>query len=278
MKMLLVDDHPLVRSALESVIASMGREITVLSAGSAAQAHQCLADAGAVDLVLLDLYLPDANGFSLIAEWRESHPQMRVLIVSACEDVGQMMRALESGAAGFIPKRTAFEVLVHALRLVLSGGTYVPPVALKQGPAPVVQPPARSAAAPIKLHEPALGAASAGLSLQSVWWPCALPIEATAAPMGLGAPSASLPQQLRLTPRQSEVLSLLLQGQPNKLIARQLNLSVETVKDHVASLLRVLGVSSRTQAVLAASQLMATPSSGGQPLMRPPMPALAHRA
>ena len=58
-----------------------------------------------------------------------------------------------------------------------------------------------------------------------------------------------------LTPRQTEVLSLLLQGLPNKLIARQLNLSVETVKDHVAAVLRALGVSSRTQAVLAVSQM-----------------------
>jgi hypothetical protein len=70
-------------------------------------------------------------------------------------------------------------------------------------------------------------------------------------------------------------LELLLQGQPNKLIARQLNLSVETVKDHVASLLRVLGVSSRTQAVLAVSQMMGVTNAStlapvGQSL---PMPA-----
>ena len=64
-----------------------------------------------------------------------------------------------------------------------------------------------------------------------------------------------------LTPRQTEVLSLLLQGLPNKLIARQLNLSVETVKDHVAAVLRALGVSSRTQAVLAVSQM--TQGHGG---------------
>ena len=278
MKMLLLDDHPLVRSSLESVIQSMGREITVLSAATAAQAQQCLAESGPVDLVLLDLHLPDANGFSLMAEWRVSHPQMRVLVVSASEDPGEVMRALEAGAAGFIPKRTALEVLVHALRLVLSGGTYVPPMALKQGSAPVAAAPVRSTAAPMKLHEPALGAASAGLSLQSAWWPSAAPIEASVAPAGLGASSPSLPQQLRLTPRQSEVLSLLLQGQPNKLIARRLNLSVETVKDHVASLLRVLGVSSRTQAVLAASQMMAAAPAGSPPVMRPPVPALAHRA
>ncbi len=58
-----------------------------------------------------------------------------------------------------------------------------------------------------------------------------------------------------LTPRQSDVLALLLQGKPNKLIARELNVSVETVKDHVAAVLRALGVNSRTQAVLAVSQM-----------------------
>jgi DNA-binding NarL/FixJ family response regulator len=60
---------------------------------------------------------------------------------------------------------------------------------------------------------------------------------------------------LGLTPRQTDVLALLLQGKPNKLIARDLNLSVETVKDHVAAVLRALNVSSRTQAVLAVSQM-----------------------
>ena len=60
---------------------------------------------------------------------------------------------------------------------------------------------------------------------------------------------------LGLTPRQTDVLALLLKGQPNKLIARELKLSVETVKDHVAAVLRTLGVNSRTQAVLAVSQM-----------------------
>ena len=67
-------------------------------------------------------------------------------------------------------------------------------------------------------------------------------------------PAAAL-AAFRLTPRQTDVLALLLQGKPNKLIARDLNLSVETVKDHVAAVLRTLNVSSRTQAVLAVSQM-----------------------
>ena len=86
------------------------------------------------------------------------------------------------------------------------------------------------------------------------------------APLGAAArpePHQKVPTlaDVGLTPRQGEVLALLLQGLPNKLIARQLNLSVETVKDHVAAVLRALGVSSRTQAVLAVSQM--TQGQGG---------------
>jgi DNA-binding NarL/FixJ family response regulator len=72
---------------------------------------------------------------------------------------------------------------------------------------------------------------------------------------GSGYQTAMPLASLGLTPRQTDVLALLLQGKPNKLIARDLNLSVETVKDHVAAVLRTLNVSSRTQAVLAVSQM-----------------------
>jgi DNA-binding NarL/FixJ family response regulator len=84
-------------------------------------------------------------------------------------------------------------------------------------------------------------------------------VDGAALPPGLTArpePQKTLSMKdLALTPRQTEVLSLLLQGLPNKLIARELNLSVETVKDHVAAVLRALGASTRTQAVLAVSQM-----------------------
>jgi DNA-binding NarL/FixJ family response regulator len=73
--------------------------------------------------------------------------------------------------------------------------------------------------------------------------------------------------KIGLTPRQTDVLALLMQGQPNKLIARELNLSVETVKDHVAAVLRALNVSSRTQAVLAVSQM--TQGQGGFAAWKP---------
>ena len=71
-------------------------------------------------------------------------------------------------------------------------------------------------------------------------------------------------ESVGLTPRQADVLALLLQGKPNKLIARELNVSVETVKDHVAAVLRALGVSSRTQAVLAVSQMSRQQAAAGE--------------
>ncbi|HRI17818.1 MAG TPA: LuxR C-terminal-related transcriptional regulator, partial [Burkholderiaceae bacterium] len=78
------------------------------------------------------------------------------------------------------------------------------------------------------------------------------------------APAPSTLAAIGLTPRQTDVLGLLLQGKPNKLIARELNLSVETVKDHVAAVLRALNVTSRTQAVLAVGQMTREQGGGAQ--------------
>jgi len=291
MKVLLLDDHPLVRSALESVLRSLGNEVTVLSVANADLARRCLLEAGPVDLALLDLHLPDGDGFSVMAEWRKVYPNMPVVIISASEDPHDVRRALEEGVQGFIPKRTANEVLVHALKMVMSGGIYVPPTALRMGPAtggavPLVglvraQEPkggalnaaARSAGSvPLRVHrlEPACAApasaasacaAPASAATASAASACAAPASAATASAARGQASRVALPGLKLTPRQAEVLYLLLQGQPNKLIARQLNLSVETVKDHVASLLRLLGVSTRTQAVLVVGQLRGTADS-----------------
>lgn len=250
MKLLLLDDHPLVRCAMESVILSLGKDIRLHSAGGAAQARKLLAEDGPFDLALVDLQLADGHGFEVLASWRQAHPGMPVVILSASERPEDMVRALDEGAMGFIPKRMPLDVLSHALRMVMSGGVYVPPMALRPGPASTacgvmgaVAQPGSAQAAPA----PASNRVADGVP---AWLSGIRPV-APAPP----APAVATPG-LRLTPRQSEVLELLMQGQPNKLIARRLNLSVETVKDHVASLLRVLGVSSRTQAVLVAARML----------------------
>jgi len=183
--------------------------------------------------VLLDLHLGDADGFDLLGELRTKYPALPVVVISASDRTSDVIRAIDMGAMGFVPKRATNETLFEALQQVMSGGVYVPPMSmgadnqahLSGSPYTQVQKEASEAA------------------FQTV-------------------PSLV---QLGLTPRQSDVLTLLLKGQPNKLIARELGLSVETVKDHVAAVLRALGVSSRTQAVIAVSQILQKQGGGLAP-------------
>jgi DNA-binding NarL/FixJ family response regulator len=237
MKVLLVDDHPLVLSALQSVIQSIGSNTTVVGVDSAAAARAALAGDPDFDLVLLDLALGDADGFDVLVEFRSTYPAVPVVVVSASDRTSDVIRAIDSGAMGFVPKKSSHGELHHALGLVMTGSMYVPPSMLG-----------------LEFARPVT---SGGDTAPGVFRPAP---ELPGAPLGAAArpePHQKMPTMadVGLTPRQSEVLSLLLQGLPNKLIARQLNLSVETVKDHVAAVLRALGVSSRTQAVLAVSQM-----------------------
>jgi DNA-binding NarL/FixJ family response regulator len=243
MKVLLVDDHPLVLSALQSVIQSIGGGTTVVGVDSAAAARAQLAADSDFDLVLLDLGLGDADGFDVLVEFRSTYPAVPVVVVSASDRTSDVIRAIDSGAMGFVPKKSSHGELHHALGLVMTGSMYVPPSML-----------GLEFARPLPAT---MGDTSPGVFRPTA--PGGL-ADTGAVPLGPAArpePHQKVPSMadIGLTPRQSEVLSLLLQGLPNKLIARQLNLSVETVKDHVAAVLRALGVSSRTQAVLAVSQM-----------------------
>ena len=232
MKVLLIDDHPLIVSALGAVIQGMGTGVSVVSAGSAAAARETLAADPSFDLALLDLQLGDTDGFSLLAELRAAYPQVPIVIVSASDRNVDVMRAIFHGAMGFVPKRASNETLFEALRMVMSGGIYVPPMIMR------------------------LGSGAAGGRAASEGGPGASwGVEMGEALAGASSKPRAPFAELGLTPRQTDVLALLLEGKPNKLIARALNLSVETVKDHVAAVLRALNVSSRTQAVLAVSQL-----------------------
>jgi DNA-binding NarL/FixJ family response regulator len=227
MKVLLIDDHPLILSALQGVIQSLGSHVSVVGVGGARAARQALADADDFDLVLLDLRLGDADGFELLAELRSGWPAIPVVVVSASDRSADVIRAIDLGAMGFVPKRASNETLTEALNVVMSGGIYVPPMDLRSDS-----------------EAPAAGAS-----------PLPLDPRSHSVPAGAAMSPADSLAQFKLTPRQTDVLALLLRGQSNKLIARELDLSVETVKDHVAAVLRALGVNSRTQAVLAVSQM-----------------------
>jgi DNA-binding NarL/FixJ family response regulator len=225
MKVLLVDDHPLILAALQTIIRGLGDDMHVVTAATAREAREILAADPEHDLVLLDLQLGDADGFEVLGELREVYPALPVVVVSASDRASDVIRSIDMGAMGFVPKRATNETLFEALRLVMSGGIYVPPMTLGS--------------------EPRGELSSGGDTVPDVMRHVDGNYQRTPTLEALG-----------LTARQHDVLLLLLQGKPNKHIARELNLSVETIKDHVAAVLRALGVSSRTQAVLAVSQMM----------------------
>jgi DNA-binding NarL/FixJ family response regulator len=231
MKVLLIDDHPLILSALQSVIQGMGDHVTVTGVGSARAARETLQRDSDFDLVLLDLQLGDADGFEVLMEFRAAYPALPVVVVSASDRHSDVIRAVDMGAMGFVPKRSSNDTLREALKMVMEGGIFVPHMMLGSG----------------GMVDKGDGSASDVLR----------GLRESAAESSYQAQPKL--EDIGLTPRQTDVLALLLQGQPNKLIARELGLSVETVKDHVAAVLRALNVSSRTQAVLAVSQMSHQP-------------------
>lgn len=200
MKILVVDDHPLIQEALRHVLTELDAELELVQAEDASDAHAALAAAPDTELIVLDLTLPRSDGFELLAELRRDWPGIPLLVLSATHDRATVERALDLGAMGFIPKTANTRVLIDALRLVLSGGVYVPADCPGAGN--------------VRLRSPARA------------------------------------EDLGLTLRQSDVLRLLVQGKPNKLICRDLRLSEGTVKVHVSAILRALNVHNRTQVVI----------------------------
>lgn len=143
MKVLVVDDHVLIRDALRGVVAEVQREAVVVEAPHWSGAARLLDELADIGLVLLDLNLPDRDGFDALADLRERFPAIGVVVLSAQDDRESVARALELGAMGFIPKSARREVMCSALNLVLSGGVYIPPEIL--GPSHQTPPKAPSA-------------------------------------------------------------------------------------------------------------------------------------
>lgn len=224
MKILVIDDHALIRQAMAGVLKKLRRDIVLLEAPNYAEAMARLAANADTGLILLDLTLPDSDGFDVLAELRERYPDSAVVVLSAERDAEKVRRALDFGARGYIPKSAKADVIINALRLVMSGGVYIPPEILTGGPS-----------APPQVHY---------------------------APAD--NPMAS-PEAAGLTERQINVLALIMQGKNNKTICRALNLAEPTVKNHVTAILRVLKVSSRTEAVITVNKL-------GWKIPEPPKP------
>ena len=134
MKFLVVDDHALIREALRGVLVELQRDAVVLEAGTCGEAMALIHQHADLSLLLLDLKLPDRDGFDAMAELRDHHPALSVVMLSAFNDRDNVIKALDGGALGFIPKTGSRDVLVSALRLILAGGVYIPPDILNRAP------------------------------------------------------------------------------------------------------------------------------------------------
>lgn len=206
LKILLVDDHELFRVGIRLLLDELAPDV---SCTEVADANAALAvPAGSeLGLILLDLHLPGGGGLALLPALKQRHEAAAIVVLSGEESVATIRSAIDAGAAGYIPKTSSPAVMIAALRLVLAGGTYLPPhmlAAVSTLPSPNMQ--------------------STGLT---------------------GA----------MTARQMETLRLAMRGKPNKMIAREMDISEATVKAHLATAFRVLGVHNRTEAVFAAAKL-----------------------
>ena len=134
-EILIADDHPLFRSALHQAVAlGLGSDLRLVEVASIAELEKQLAIKADWDLVLLDLNMPGAYGFSGLVLLRGQYPQIPVVMVSAQEEASVMVRSREFGASGFIPKSSSMEAIQTAVRTVLDGDVSWPPQAFEEVP------------------------------------------------------------------------------------------------------------------------------------------------
>lgn len=203
MRILLADDHAMVRDGLVPFLERLQPGAQVVEAGNFPEAQAAVRAHADIGLVILDLYMPGMNGLNGLAQLRAEFPSLPIVILSGSTKPEDALQAIEHGASGFVPKTMRGETILGVLRLVLSGEKYIPPFLFDY----------RETAA-----QPAA--------------PAPLP----------GSPLSGL------TPRERDILEMIVDGAPNKVIARELNLQEVTVKAHLRNMFRKLDVANRTEA------------------------------
>ena len=124
LRILLADDHEMVRLAMRHALSSLADNIEWLEAANADEVDRCLRDDP--DLALLDLHMPGSSGAPWIGGLRARFPVLPLIVISAEESPSLVRALIDCGVAGFIPKSDSAAVVLQAVRLVLSGGTYAP--------------------------------------------------------------------------------------------------------------------------------------------------------
>lgn len=216
MRILLADDHSLFREGLLHVLKELGTDPDVVQAADYPSAIETAARNPDLDLALLDLNMPGMDPVVGVRTFRSRFPLLPVIVLSASESADDVKHALDSGVLGYIPKSSTASVMLSAIKLVLAGGVYLPSLLLG--------------------HEVHPGDTSAPTPTR-------------------GNGQAQKGNTRGLTERQMQVLALLTEGMPNKVIARTLDITEGTVKIHLVAIFQALGVKNRTEAVIAAQEM-----------------------
>ena len=212
MKILIVDDHALVRRGMGHVVRESFPEAEVVEAGNAPEALAAMA--AGVDVALVDVRMPDADGLELLHEMKSRWADVPVIMLTSFDHAQYVRRALAEGAAGYMLKDATPEDLAQAIKVALSGGGNVLSPRVIQN-----------------LFESVEGQNG----------------------MSNGSGDLTQPRPTgSLTQRETDILALLAEGKSNRDISRSLFLSEKTVKAHLAAIFRKLGVTNRTQAAMAA--------------------------
>jgi len=223
MKILVADDHWVSRTGLRHSLSQLERPVNLfLEANSFSNARKLAAERPDLDLILLDLLMPDGSGFEEITALTKIAPSVPIIVVSMAETRQDVIRALDAGAMGFVPKSAPVDTLIYAIEMVLRGEIYIPP----------------------QIFNPS-GAQDEG-AVHAVQ-PTVTRTKSTAASL---AAAARIPN---LTRRQKEVFQLLSEGNSNASIAKILGISEHTIAIHVSAILKTLELENRTQAALVAS-------------------------
>ncbi len=215
MKILLIDDHPIFRAGLELLLKELEPAVMVFHAGTCREGI-AIAQKKPLNLVFLDLNLPDGNGLGCLRALKMARPSLPVVVVSGEEMNRNLIEeALELKAMGFVPKSENADMIAAALRAALAGGVFLPMSLVNKSS-----------------HD--------SMANQSIkhgdGYERTLKLSCKV-------------DELGVTKRQGDVLKLLVQGLPNKRIATKLDISVPVVKKHVSDLLAHFQVVSRTQLV-----------------------------
>ena len=131
MKILIADDHALFRDELASRLEKLNSDVVLMQASSFSQALKILEKETDLDMIIVDLDMPDMKWEEGIEQLRQKSNEINMVVISASEDVRSIRKVLASGIKGYIPKRSEPKIMHNALKLILEGGTYIPPALIE---------------------------------------------------------------------------------------------------------------------------------------------------